>query len=584
MADDAVGGMGDEEATAGPRRRQADVASTVRGVRHALREASANDGIRRLGLAWMLGIAADGALTVVTLVVAFNLGGVVAAGLLGAVRMVPTVVVGMSASWLIERFRGDRMLVIVGLVRAVGAAMVGLVIATASPTGAGREATLIGLFAFATLTAAAGAAVRPTQVTLMPAIARSTDELVAANAMWSTGEGLGAFAGPFAAGVLMGLGLHAGVAGAAAVGFLVTALISAGLAFEHATDAAGGGRGSGGRFRLLDGLRTVRARPLLSWTVLGAYGQVLTRGLLNAFVVVVAIEILGMGQSGAGLLTAAMGLGGLVGATFAVAAGRPDRLVRTEIVALVFWGLPIALIGLAPVVELALAAMVVVGVANATYDVALFTLIQRACPNDVRAPVISVLETAIGLGAVTGGLLAPVLLLVFGTRGGIVVGGVILPLIALAMATRIGDRERVGAVGEDTVRLLRRVPVFAELPLTALERLAQGLVPFDAPAGAVLMRQGEPGDRFLVIESGTVEVLVDDRPIHRLGPGAGIGEIALVRRSPRTATVVAVTAVSGYGVDAPTFLAAAAGPSAAAVTERMVAANLARAGAAAGAE
>ena len=74
-------------------------------------------------------------------------------------------------------------------------------------------------------------------------------------------------------------------------------------------------------------------------------------------------------------------------------------------------------------------------------------------------------------------------------------------------------------------------------------------------------------------------MLVDGEPIHRLGPGTGVGEIALLRRSPRTATVVAVTDVTGYCIDAATFLAAVAGPAAAAVTERMAQAYLMRAGA-----
>jgi CRP-like cAMP-binding protein len=93
------------------------------------------------------------------------------------------------------------------------------------------------------------------------------------------------------------------------------------------------------------------------------------------------------------------------------------------------------------------------------------------------------------------------------------------------------------------------------------------------------MTQGEPGDTFVVIATGEIEVSVDGRPIHRLGPGAGVGEIALLRRSPRTATVVAITDVTAWSVDAGTFLAAVAGPAAAAVTERMAEANLARAGA-----
>jgi hypothetical protein len=260
---------------------------------------------------------------------------------------------------------------------------------------------------------------------------------------------------------------------------------------------------------------------------------------------------------------------------------RSDRLVRTEIVALVFWGLPLAAIGVAPLAQVALVAMIVIGVANATYDVALFTILQRGCTNDDRAPVMSVLETAIGLGGVSGSLLAPLLQFVLGTRGALVAGGLILPVLAAIMYARIGRTERVTVVDEDIVRLLRSVPAFAELPMTAVERLAAGLGPIAAPAGTALMTQGELGDTFVVIATGEIEVSVDGRPIHRLGPGAGVGEIALLRRGPRTATVMATTDVTGYSVDAATFLAAVAGPAAAAVTERMAEANLRRAAAAA---
>jgi CRP-like cAMP-binding protein len=65
-----------------------------------------------------------------------------------------------------------------------------------------------------------------------------------------------------------------------------------------------------------------------------------------------------------------------------------------------------------------------------------------------------------------------------------------------------------------------------------------------------------------------------------VGRGGGVGEIALLPRGPRTATVIAVTEVHGYAIDAATFLAAIAGPAAAAVTERMAEANLQRSAAA----
>ncbi|HET7702050.1 MAG TPA: cyclic nucleotide-binding domain-containing protein [Candidatus Limnocylindrales bacterium] len=552
------------------------VATQRRPGAGGLREAMANDGIRRLATSWTLGIAADSALTVVLLVVVFNLGGVVAAGLIGAVRMVPAVVAGMVSGAFVERYRGDRILVALGLVRALSAGLTALVIATAGNSRADHEATLAALFALAGVSATAAAPIRPTQITLMPALARSPRELVAANTAWSTGEALGAFGGPILAGVLMGASRHEVAAAAAALAFLVTALLSVGLRFEQARDAAGGAAAAGRGLRLADGLAAIRRRPVLGWTLVGVHGQVMTRGLLNALSVVAAIELLDMGQAGPGLLAAAIGLGGLVGAVLVLASARPDNLVRTQVIALVFWGAPIALVGVVPLTAVAMVAMVVLGVANAAYDVALFTTLQRGCPNDDRAPVMSVVEGAIGLGAVFGSLLAPVLLLALGTRGALIVAGSILPILAVVIHLRIGRGAPIAVVSEPLVELLRRVPAFEALPLTAVERLADGLEPFRAEPGTVLMAQGEPGDRFLVIATGEAEVEVDGQLTNRLGPGSGAGEIALLRRSPRTATVRTLTPVTGYSVDAATFLAAVAGPAAAAITERMAQANLQR--------
>lgn len=285
----------------------------------------------------MLGIAADTALFVVTLVNVFNHGGAVAAALLGAVRMVPAIIAGLLTGAMLQRFRGDRILVALGLIRAASAGLTAVVIATAGPTLADHQLTMYLLFALAAVAAAAAAPVRPTQVTLLPAIARSPDELVAANVFWTIGRGLGAFGGPFVAGLLMAVGMNAEVAAVAAAAFIVTATFGAGLRFEQAADASGGGSQATAGLRLTDGLRAILRRPVLAWSMLGTYGQVVTRGLLNALVVVAAIELLGMGQPGLGLLNAALGLGGL-GAIVTTSLIRSERLIRTEIIALVFLG------------------------------------------------------------------------------------------------------------------------------------------------------------------------------------------------------------------------------------------------------
>src|ERR671912_561533 len=106
----------------------------IRSLIVSLREALSNEGIRRLEASWALGIAADTGLLVVLIVVVFLRDGVVAAGLLGVVRMVPAVLSGMLAGASVERFRGDRVLLAVGLTRAIAAALCGLVIAAGAST------------------------------------------------------------------------------------------------------------------------------------------------------------------------------------------------------------------------------------------------------------------------------------------------------------------------------------------------------------------------------------------------------------------------------------------------------------------
>jgi hypothetical protein len=381
------------------------------------------------------------------------------------------------------------------------------------------------------------------------------------------------------AGLLLAAGQPAVAAGAVAAAFLVTALIVVGLRFEHSMDAVGGNRDARGT-GFIEGVRVLRRRKVLRWSMLGVYGQVVTRGLLNPLLVVASIELLGLGEGGVGLLTAALGLGGLVGAVFALAAGRPDRLILNQSAALAYWGAPIAVIGLVANPGVAVVALLVTGLANAVFDVVVFTIFQRGASNQERAAVFSVFEGTAGLGLVTGSLLAPVLLAAFGASGALAVTGAILPVLALIIYAFIGREERVTVVDESTVRLIRRVEAFAELPLTAVERLATGMTPVSARAGETMMREGEPGETFIVIERGEVEVSVAGTVMQRLGPGAGVGEIALLRRTPRTATVTALTDISGYAVDAETFACAVSGPATAAITEQIAAANLRRGAAA----
>lgn len=541
--------------------------TALRLAASALRDAMGNAGIRSLELSWLLAMAADAALFVALLVVAYGRDGVVATGLLGAFRMAPAIVSGAASGAALRRWSGRQVLLAVAAVRVIVALLAAVAIAGAAPT--------VVLMLLAAVGGGAGALVRPIQATLMPALARTPEELVAANVAWGTVEGVATLAGPAIAAGLIASGLTVGVAILAAASFAGGGLAVVGLGFEQASDSLPPSTATTGP-QLLEGLRTLRHRPVAGWAMLGVFGQTMTRGLLNALVVVAAIELLGLGDPGVGTLNAAMGVGGLVGGLFAMSIVRPSNLLASASVALAFWGLPIALIGLAPSVAVALVGLAIIGVANSTYDVAILTIFQRGCSNEERAPVFAVFEAVAGLGVVAGSLLGPLLIGWLGNREAMVVGGAILPVIAAVIYGRVGRMPAIATTDERTVELLRRVPAFAALPLTGIERLAGAARDETHAAGETLMHQGEEGDRFLVIEAGEVDVFIDERLIHRLGPGAGIGEVALLRQTPRTATVLAVTDVRTISIGSRDFCTAVSGPMALGLMERVVRERLAR--------
>ena len=147
--------------------------------------------------------------------------------------------------------------------------------------------------------------------------------------------------------------------------------------------------------------------------------------------------------------------------------------------------------------------------------------------------------------------------------------GAVLPVLVLLTRPRLRAIDVAPAVPEGT-GLLRRVPLLAALPEPVLERLARESAAATFTAGATIVREGDPGDRFYVVSSGTVGILGKE-----LGPGEAFGEIALLRDVPRTATATAVTDVSLVTLERGPFVAAVTGhaPSAA-EADTLIAARL----------
>jgi CRP-like cAMP-binding protein len=157
-----------------------------------------------------------------------------------------------------------------------------------------------------------------------------------------------------------------------------------------------------------------------------------------------------------------------------------------------------------------------------------------------------------------GALLMPILIGTIGLRWGlVVVGSGVSVLVLLGM--RGLRRIDLTAFAPPELDLLRKVSLLSLLPEPTLESLARALKRVEVPAGEVFIREGDDGDLFYVIETGTVEVTKDGRYVATLGPGEYVGEIALLRDVPRTATVTATSPTVLQTLDREHFIPAVTG-------------------------
>ena len=279
-------------------------------------------------------------------------------------------------------------------------------------------------------------------------------------------------------------------------------------------------------------------------------------GMMDILLVVLALDVLGMSDAGPGILNSAIGVGGFAGAalTFTLI-GRP-RLAGPLVLGAVGAGVAFGLAGQARLPLVAMALLAVSGAGLRFYDVASRTFIQRLLPDHLLTAMFGLQEafamTAIALGT----LAAPALVGLLGASAAFLAAGCFLPIMAAASYGVLRRLDAEATVPADVLALLRPIPILAVLAPRIVERLARDAVAEQVSAGDHVVRQGDPGTRFYVIETGVVRVDIDGRQIRELGPGDWFGEIALLRDVPRTASIEAATDVSLWAVDRDSFLTA----------------------------
>jgi MFS family permease len=494
----------------------------------AFRDVFDNPGLRRLQLAWAGSLLGTWAYGVAVVVYAFEQGGATAVGVVGLARWLAAAAASPFAAMLGDRFERRVVMVCSDLARAalIGCAAVAVY----------SDAPAIVVYLLSGLVSISATAFRPAQAALVPSLARTPEELTAANVSASAIESIGIFLGPALGGLLL-------AASGPSLVFVVTsallvwsALLLTGVKPVAAAEPKQVREAGSVVDELLAGFKTVARERRLRLLVGLFSAQTFVDGMLNVLIVVIALDLLDVGNAGVGFLNSAVGIGGLLGALAAA-----------------------ALVAIWPNQAFALVLLAIVGIGNTLVDVSGMTLLQRSAPEEVLARVFGVLESLLLLTTGLGAVFAPLLLNWIGTRGALIVAGALLPLLVVPAWPRLTAIDRAATVSGDRLDALRANPIFAPLPEATLEQLGAALDEVSIPAGAEVMHQGDRGDRFYLIRSGTFDVEVDGKQAQHLGPGDSFGEIALLRDIPRTATVRAQGNADVYALERQEFLKAVTG-------------------------
>jgi MFS family permease len=481
---------------------------------------------------------------------AYHSGGTRAVGLLFFARLGLGALAGPWIGVIADRWSRRRVMLTSDLSRcAIFAGMTAV-----ASTGGNAYA----VYVLAVVSTAISVSYAPAQAALMPSLVNTPEELAAANVVGNTISSVGMFAGPALGGVLLAL------SGPAAVFALTGGLTLWSAAFVLRVprdDPPDPAERSHFLAELTTGFSTVLRRPALRVVIGLSTAQSIVDGAMEVLLVVIALRLLHGGNNASlGWLNTAIGVGSIGGALVVAVLATRRRLAGGFAVGLLLSALPLvamaAVSSLGPDLVLAGA----LGIGTIFVQVNSVTLLQRSAENEVMGRVFAVLESLIMGGMAAGSIAAPGLVSLLGGRGALIATGALLPVLLVWVWSSLRRIDDEAAIAAEPLDLLRRIGFFALLPEPVLERLAAGAATVTvAPFQPVVTQDEAGGHLFYVIAEGRASVEIDDAESRELGPGDFFGEIALLRDSPRTATVRAVDPLRLYTVEREEFIAAVTG-------------------------
>lgn len=492
---------------------------------------------RRVLAAFALLMVAEWALVAAVSIHAYEIHGALGVGLLG-LRFIPAAGVGLVASRVLQ---GRPPALILRLVTGGRA----LTIAVAAGALAAESAYALVLVLVA-VDGAIGALYRPAHSALLPSLVTTPRELTAAAGIAGNVKTLSQVVGAFAGGVALVATSPEAVAAATAL-LMATAALLVPHRAARASTVATVSAPAGGALR----------RAALNVAALSTLRSLL-RGLWLAMVVVAAIELMAIGAEGVGILMAATAAGAIVAVPVTIGLFGSARLAVGLGTALAAAGAPLAALAAWHEPAIALALVALHGVGMAVAESAALGLLHRLLDARGVARLVGPMESAKLAFEGAGALLAPALLALAGTRGALMVAGLV-PVVLIALDWRaLGQIDRTAAERSRLVELLRQVDVFRPLTVAGLETIAARAERLSIPDGDAVIRQGEAGATFYVVDTGQGCVEIDGFAVGILGHGTGFGERALLRGGRRAATVRAVGDLEVVAVARDVFLTAVA--------------------------
>jgi MFS family permease len=509
-----------------------------------------NPEMRRLQLAWGAVSLAIWSFAIALGVYAFDAAGATGVGIAGLVRLLPGAFAAPFGGLIGDRSSRRTVL----MVSALGtSALLGAAAAAVT-----LDASAAAVFALAGLSTVAVSPYVPAEGALMPQVARTPQELSAANVAHSVLDNIGFLMAGVASGALLAAASPQAVFAMAAIAGVIATILLARLTPDERPDYARETSGT------VVAEMAKGAQSLLGDSRLRLLGIALTlllffEGAVDVLAVIFALDLLGLGQGAVGYLNAAWGIGALLGGGALAVLLHRGQLSAGLALGCALTGASLALPGLWVIAAAGYLAWLGMGVGYTFVEVATRTLLQRLGSDETLARVLAFLETSRYAAMALGSIAVPALIAVLGVRGTLIGIGLILPAFAFARWSALRAMEIGAPVHAEHFQLLREHPIFAPLPIETLERLSHDLVPVTPARGEAVIAQGEAGRRFYLIAAGEVEVLVDGVPRRTQGEGECFGEIALLNDVPRTATVSALEGCRLLALDREHFISAVTG-------------------------